>query len=192
MILKGQTMRIVKGLIFGLAALAIAGTAVPQPAAADGKENWDTLSTALVLGIAGGAELKTLTLQDTSGQMEFFKTMAATLALSEGLKAVVHEQRPDGSSDHSFPSAHAALAFAAAGYFDIRYGAQNKTLATAFYGAAALTALGRVEAKKHFFGDVAAGALIGLAFAHTFTTAAADMTVYPTGDGMGITYTRHF
>ena len=185
-------MKIVKVLIAGLVALTVSVVAMPQPATADSTDSWDKLSTALVFGLAGGAELKIFSLRDKTGQLEFFKTMAATLALSEGLKAAIHEQRPDGSSNDSFPSAHTALAFAAASYFDIRYGAENKTLVPLLYGAAALTALGRVEAKKHFLGDVAAGALIGVALTYSFTTADAEVSVSPTGDGVGVNYVKHF
>ncbi|MBI1172331.1 phosphatase PAP2 family protein [bacterium] len=183
-------MTIVKSLGAALVAVAVAGAALPEQALADSKSNWDKATTALVFGLAGGAELKTLSLHDNTGQLQFFETMGATLALSEGLKSVVHKKRPDGSGNDSFPSGHAALAFAAASYFDIRYGAENKVLVPVFYGAAALTAIGRVEAKKHYAGDVAAGALIGIAMAHVFTNP--HVSVYPTGDGVGVNYTRHF
>lgn len=163
-----------------------------QPVRANTQSNWDNFSTALVFGLAGDAELKTLSPYDQTGQVEFLKTMAATLVLSEALKSVVHEQRPDGSGNDSFPSAHTSLAFAAATYFDIRYGAENKGLVPVFYGAAVLTAVGRVAADKHYLGDVVAGALIGVAFAHTFTTPSAALAVYPTADGVGVTYTKHF
>ena len=185
-------MRTVRILIALLMTLTMTYVATSQPASADSEDSWDKLSTALVFGLAGGAELETLTRGDRTGQSEFFLTMAATLALSEGLKAVIHEPRPDGSSDDSFPSAHTALAFAAASYFDIRYGDENKTLVPFLYGAAALTAVGRVEAKKHFVGDVAAGALIGIAVAHAFTTTQEGVAVFSTGDGVGFNYVKHF
>lgn len=185
-------MRIIKILIALLVTLTMTYVATSQPASADSKDGWDKLSTALVFGLAGGAELKTFTRGDKTGQSEFLLTMAATLALSEGLKAIIHEPRPDGSSDDGFPSAHTALAFAAASYFDIRYGDENKTLVPFLYGAAALTALGRVEANKHFVGDVAAGALIGIAVAHKFTTNEEDVAVFPTSNGVGINYVKHF
>ena len=185
-------MRITDLLIAGAMAVAVTGVATPQMAAADSTGNWDKLSTALVFGLAGGAELKTLSQHDNTGQIQFLKTMAVTLIASEALKAVIHERRPDGSSNDSFPSAHSALAFAAASYFDVRYGAENKALVPFVYGAAALTAVSRVEAKKHYFGDVAAGALIGFAMGRTFTTAYTNLTVYPTGDGVGVNYTTRF
>ncbi len=185
-------MGIVKLVTAGLVAATLTGALAPTQALADKRKSWDSLSTALVFGLAGAAEWQTFTAHDTPGQMEFFKTMAATVLLTQGLKAVVHEKRPDGSSNHSFPSGHAAVAFAAASYLDIRYGAQNPGLVPVFYGAAALTALARVEAKKHYLGDVAAGALIGIGFAHLFTTPNADVSVYPTGDGVGVSVTQHF
>ena len=181
----GQTMQIVRVLIAGLVALIVSLT-MSQPAGADTKDIWDKLSTAAVFELAAEAGWKTLALGDKTGQLEFLETMAATLALSEGLKTAIPKRRPDGSSNDNFPSAHTALAFAAASYFDIRYGAKNKMLVPFFYGTAALTALGRVEAKKHFVGDVAAGALVGVALAHTFTTTFSDVSVYPTGGWHGI------
>ena len=185
-------MKIVKALITSLLAVVVSFVALPQPAAADNKDNWDNLSTALVFGLVGGAELKTLSLGDKTGQLQYLKTLAATIVLTEGLKAAVQEPRPDGSTNDSFPSAHTALAFAAASYFDIRYGAEHKALVPFVYGAATLTAFGRLAADKHFAADVAAGALIGVVFAHTFTTADTELSVYPKGDGVGVLYVKHF
>ena len=50
-------MKIVKVLIAGLVALTVSVVAMPQPATADSTDSWDKLSTALVFGLAGGAEL---------------------------------------------------------------------------------------------------------------------------------------
>ena len=190
--LKGQILRILKVFMPALLAFAIGLAAISQPVAAESEDRWDKLSTAFVLGLAGGAELQTLTQRDKAGQWEFFKTMAATLALSQGLKAVIHKQRPDGSSNDSFPSAHTALAFAAASYFDIRFGQKNQNVAPLLYSAAALTAFGRIKAKKHYFVDVAAGALLGAAMGHAFTSPNSGLNIYPTGDGAGINFATKF
>ena len=129
--LKGQILRILKVFMPALLAFAIGLAAISQPVAADSEDRWDKLSTAFVLGLAGGAELQTLTQRDKAGQWEFFKTMAATLALSQGLKAVIHKQRPDGSSNDSFPSAHTALAFAAASFSSYCFLSSSKSGAPA-------------------------------------------------------------
>lgn len=169
----------------------VGALATPHAAMADSKKSWDTLSTVLALGLVGGASVATFSKQDTQGQTQFLKTMGATLVATEALKALVHERRPDGSGNDSFPSGHTSLAFAAATYFDIRYGSHNPALVPLFYGGAVLTAVGRVSADKHYFKDVAAGALLGYAFARTLTTSA-PVTVYPTPGGVGINYTQHF
>ncbi|EEW24445.1 phosphoesterase PA-phosphatase related protein [Rhodobacter ferrooxidans] len=185
-------MRTLNVVVSGVLALFITVAATLQPALAQPQKNWDKLSTALVFGLAGGAELATLSNHDKPGQFELIKTMASTLVVVEGLKSVVHAPRPDGSGNDSFPSGHAALAFSAATYFDIRYGAENRVLVPVAYGAAALTAAARVRADKHRFGDVAAGALIGFGLAHVFTDPESPISAYPTGDGVGLNYARRF
>jgi membrane-associated phospholipid phosphatase len=42
--------------------------------------------------------------------------------IAQGLKHSVHERRPDGSGNDSFPSGHAAVSFAAAATIHRRYG----------------------------------------------------------------------
>ncbi|MDE3240918.1 MAG: phosphatase PAP2 family protein [Paracoccaceae bacterium] len=169
----------------------LATVAAPPAARADSKATWDKVSTGLALGLIGSASIAAFDKPDTQGQTQFLKTMGATLVITEALKALVHERRPDGSGRDSFPSGHAALAFAAASYFDIRYGSHNRALVPVFYGAAVLTAVGRVAADKHYFQDVAAGALLGYGMAR-FLTTSAPVAVYPTASGVGISYTSHF
>lgn len=178
----------------GLVAVFLSSVASPSPVMADPVKSWDKLSTALAFGVIGSAAYTTFSKPDAEGHTEFLKAMATTLVATEALKAIFPKNRPDGSGNDSFPSGHTSMAFAAATYFDIRYGDQYKTMVPIFYGAAALTAVGRVKANKHTFEDVAAGALIGVALAHTFTTQpdGSGTVVYPTGDGVGMTYTKKF
>ena len=74
------------------------------------------------------------------------------------LKELVKERRPDGSGMDSFPSDSTATAFAAASSIQVRYG-WNYGLPA--YAAAAFVGVSRVEADKHHWHDVAAGAVIG-------------------------------
>jgi len=76
------------------------------------------------------------------------------------LQHFIHEQRPDKSDYKSFPSDSAAVSFSAASYLQIRYGWDYGLPA---YALAAFVGYSRVEADKHHWGDVLAGALLGWA-----------------------------
>lgn len=84
---------------------------------------------------------------------------AITLALAWGLKHSVSELRPDGSDHHSFPSGHTAIAFTGAELMRIEYG---NAWGAAGYGVAALTSFLRLYNHKHWLGDVAVSAGIGI------------------------------
>ena len=103
---------------------------------------------------------------DTDGLWQLAKSEATTLAVTEILKATVHETRPDGSDDHSFPSRHASVAFAAAQFMQIRGGWAYGIPA---YIAATAVAYQRVDQKEHYTKDVIVGALIGIASSTFFT-----------------------
>jgi len=110
---------------------------------------------------------------------------AGSLFLSWGLKslgkALVSRQRPymyfgfapsgeaeSGESDQSFPSGHAALAFAGASFFSSmlsRYcddPSRRIPLIAASFACAAGASILRVASGNHFPSDVAAGAAIGI------------------------------
>ena len=81
------------------------------------------------------------------------------------LKAVVNEERPDHSDNKSFPSGHAAMAFAAARSLDKEF--RKECIWVPIVGYAAATAVGveRVVNDRHHWYDVVAGAAIGVASA---------------------------
>lgn len=78
--------------------------------------------------------------------------MGVTLGASELTKRLVHRERPDHSDHKSFYSMHTAMAGQAAGW---RYEIGIPLMAVA--------AIGRVQAKRHYWSDVAVGAAAGLA-----------------------------
>ena len=84
--------------------------------------------------------------------------MGAAFAFTEGLKYAIPEERPDGSDNKSFPSGHASASFAAAATIEKRYGWHVGLPA---HIVAAFVGVSRVEARKHFVGDVLIGAAIG-------------------------------
>jgi membrane-associated phospholipid phosphatase len=107
-----------------------------------------------------------LYLNDHEGQIAFYKSIAVSTATTFGLKYTVRRERPDGSDDHSFPSAHTMYAFQGATFIYRRYG--FKYAAAAYLGAA-FVGYSRIEADKHYLSDVLAGAAIGSLSSWFFT-----------------------
>lgn len=177
-----------------LPVVALVSSLLWVPAArADSTKTWDNISTGLVVGLGAAAVTATMHKFDDQGVKQGLLTAGATLVTVEALKALVDEPRPDGSDNKSFPSGHTALAFAAATYFDVRYGDEYKQFVPVMYGLAALTGVARVKARKHYAKDVLAGAVIGWGMAQAFTTPLSNqLLVAPTNDGMAFMYTRHF
>ena len=114
--------------------------------------------------IAGGI---TVYKNDWQGLAQFATVTAATVGTAYLLKHVVHEERPDGVDDQSFPSDTAALAFAPANYLWDRYGWQYGVPA---YAAAAFVGYSRVESKNHHWWDVAASAGMAWGFNRIVTS----------------------
>lgn len=84
--------------------------------------------------------------------------------LSFGIKKFGAELRPDSSSRTSFPSGHTAEAFVSAEFFHQEYkGRVHWTVIAAGYAIGVGTAYLRMYNNKHWFGDVVAGAGIGMA-----------------------------
>lgn len=111
------------------------------------------VAVAIALPVAAGGI--SLYKDDWQGIKQFAAVTAATVGLAYLLKHVVHEERPDGSNDQSFPSDTAALAFAPANYLWDRYGWQYGAPA---YAAAAFVGYSRVESRQHHWWDVATSA----------------------------------
>lgn len=78
------------------------------------------------------------------------------------LKYTVRVERPDKSARNSFPSGHTAMAFMGAEFLWQEYKDVSIWYGISGYAFAASTGLFRMYNKKHWFGDVAAGAGIGI------------------------------
>jgi membrane-associated phospholipid phosphatase len=124
-------------------------------AASDGvKTAGEVLRIALPVA-AGGLSLYR---EDYDGVLQLGVSEVFAEGASLVLQHFIHEQRPDKSDYKSFPSDSAAVAFSAASFLQIRYG-WNYGLPA--YALAGFVGYSRVEAKKHHWGDVLAGALLG-------------------------------
>lgn len=126
-----------------------------------------TASSAIAIGLPLVAAGIAFSRDDTEGLWQLGRSEALTLLATQVLKSSIRETRPNGEDAQSFPSRHAGVAFAAAHYLFKRYGWEAGLPA---YAAAALTGYGRVEAKEHYWKDVAAGALIGITTSAFLTT----------------------
>ena len=78
------------------------------------------------------------------------------------LKAMIKEERPDHSDNKSFPSGHAAMAFAAARSIDKEFRKDCVWIPIAGYAAATAIGIERVANKHHHWYDVLAGAGVGV------------------------------
>lgn len=78
------------------------------------------------------------------------------------MKAMIHEERPDHSDDKSFPSGHAAMAFAAARSIDKEFRKASIWIPIAGYAAATAVGVQRVARDRHHWYDVVAGAGVGI------------------------------
>ncbi len=175
-----------------LAALLSLGAFVATPVDARNVKAWDDASSAgrnalVVLALALPAVH-----HDWTGDLQAGASLAAAFSASEILKHAFPEQRPDRSDRRSFPSGHASASFAAAATLQNRYGWQvgiPAQLVAAFVG------FSRIEARKHHWYDVVAGAGIGEASGFLITSKRNDsVRVLPWGNmhGAGVSLATRF
>lgn len=89
-------------------------------------------------------------------------TLIVVTAVTQPLKGLVGEMRPDYSSTTSFPSGHTALAFSGAELLRLEYGQSSPWIPAAGFAIAALAGFMRIYNDRHWTGDVLAGAGIGI------------------------------
>ena len=104
-------------------------------------------------------------MDDSEGRMQFYKSFAANLVVTYGLKYTVDKKRPNGA-DNSFPSGHTSATFQGASFIHRRYGLRYAIPA---YVGASFVGYSRVESDNHYVEDVIAGAVIGMASSFYFT-----------------------
>lgn len=132
--------------------------------------------------VAGALGLPTVH-GDWTGDLQAGGSLLLGGGAAYGLKQVIHEERPDHSDRKSFPSAHTAQAFAAAASLENRYGWQAGIPA---FTLAGLVGVARVEARKHHWYDVAAGAAIGAGSGFLLTSPrSSNIRMTPWGDAGG-------
>ena len=148
-----------RSLRWARSGLAAAALIAASPAAAD-PHGWDQASNigrdALVVAALGVPAVQ----GDWAGSLQAGGSILVAGGATYGLKRLFPEERPDQSDRQSFPSGHTAVSFAAAASLENRYG--WKTGLPAF-AVAAFVGVARVQARKHRWDDVLAGAVLGTA-----------------------------
>ena len=121
-----------------------------------GKNWWDK---------PGSKEARNYGYADSHDWPRFVMNTGASVVVAFGaktaLKAMINEERPDHSDNQSFPSGHAAMAFAAARSIDKEFRKENIWIPIAGYAAATAVGIERVASDRHHWYDVAAGAALG-------------------------------
>jgi membrane-associated phospholipid phosphatase len=133
-----------------------------------GEVRADAVQTAGDVGavlLPAAAAAGALIAKDYRGLRQLTLAYGSTTAVVFILKPLVDRTRPNGGN-HSFPSGHAASAFAGAAFVQMRYGWK---LGLPAYAAAAFVAYSRVESKNHYTSDVVAGGAIGIGANLVFT-----------------------
>lgn len=110
--------------------------------------------------------LKLAGVQSRSSWKELAVSNVFSAALMAGavntLKYTTKENRPDNSSNNSFPSGHTATAFMCATILHKEYGALSPWYSIGGYTLAGMTGVMRQLNNRHWIGDVLVGAGIGM------------------------------
>ena len=188
------------GLLFGAAALAT--TRWDGSAAEEFRESPSWLfrggNTAGALWMQGSGALATMAAgtlmhqpQTTALGSELLRAQLVSQAFVQSLKIASERTRPDASNHWSFPSGHAASAFATASVLDRRFGWKVGLPAYALGGYVAAS---RLTSSKHYLSDVVVGAAIGVAAGRAATVGVGrlhfDLGVSPTPGGAALTFTK--
>jgi membrane-associated phospholipid phosphatase len=122
-----------------------------------------------------------------NGTLRTGDALVSTWLVTNALKGLELEARPDGGKPDSFPSGHASMAFAVATV----QAELHPDEAPYWYGGAALVSLSRVKLRRHHVQDVLAGAALGYGIAQLELGADDGLLIAPfvegNGDGVGVT-----
>lgn len=113
--------------------------------------------------------LKALGVESENSWKKRLTISAASFVMNAGvtyvLKHSIHEKRPDGTDNRSFPSGHTSIAFCGATTLMHEYYSVSPWIGVAGYAVATTVAVDRVRRNRHKWSDVIAGAAIGVASA---------------------------
>jgi len=192
----GMTQLIRRSLVStGLAFAVLAAPTLSLPARADSPARSASKfasGNGNILFLAAGVGLPLLS-DGHDGKNHALRALDAlgtSVLLSEGLKNLVREKRPDSNAHDSFPSGHATAAFSVATV----EASLNPKQAPLWYLGAALISYSRVRLHRHTVGDVLAGAALGAGTARLELAQPRGLIlspfITPDGTGMGLQMSR--
>ncbi len=163
---KQKTIFRSKVMVFGLCSV-LCSLHITKSYGQEKDRTIETIGDIFLLTLPATALGTTLIKEDKKGTWQFTKGMLLSGAITYGLKKLIHKERPDKSGFNSFPSGHTSVTFQSASFIQRRYGWKYGIPA---YLLAGFTGYSRIQADKHFFVDVLAGAAIGIGSTYLFTT----------------------
>ena len=131
------------------------------------EENIKTLGTAVAIALPVTAAGITLYKHDRMGLAQLTVETFFTLGTAYALKNIVHEERPNGADDHSFPSGTSALASSGSTYLWGRYGWEYGLPAAAL---SQFVSYSRIQAREHHWYDTLASNAIAAGYSYVLTT----------------------
>ena len=169
----------------------ILGTGSSLASANDSLTKFGDITQIAIPVVAGGIAFAK---SDGEGFIQLVEGALYTSIATHTLKATIDTERPDGSNNDSFPSGHTSAATQGAAFLAMRYGWQYGIPA---YALAGVVGYSRVEADKHYWKDVAAGAILATAIQYGVTYAGFSVTNYAVvpyfdGDSTGVTFAANF
>lgn len=176
--------------LYSASILALFVLHVGTAAAVNLQRKGDIITALLPVAAFGTAYFK----DDIEGEKQWLRATVLNEVLDSSLVILFNQTslgtRPNGHS-YSFPSGHAAFAFAQAGFLQERYGW--------WYGAPAMALAAtvsyiRVDVDKHHWRDVIAGGALGYSVAWLTVTPEKATHLAPIigPDWIGIRYERSF
>ena len=121
--------------------------------------------------------------------MDLIQALAISEMMVETLKYTTQRERPDHSSNNSFPSGHAADTFAFATALERHLGWKGAVPAYIF---SSYVAISRLPDNRHWLSDVVFGASVGIIAGRTVTRHGREfpVTLAPVPGGAAIVYVR--
>jgi len=164
-----------------------AATTSPKPAWAKFASNTGNL---LFLGAGTFLPLAEDGKQGPQHSLRTADSLITATLITEGLKRIAREKRPDANSRDSFPSGHATAAFAVA-TMQAHY---HPNQAIFWYAGASAIAYSRVKLRRHYTRDILAGAAVGIVTARVEISQSHGLLLFPFihadhksgGNGIGV------
>lgn len=127
----------------------------------------ETLGTGVAIALPLTAAGITIWKHDRIGSAQLVVETILTVGTAYALKNIVHEERPNGADDHSFPSGTSALAASGSSFLWGRYGWQYGLPA---FAASQFVSYSRIQARDHHWYDTLASSGIAAGYGYILTT----------------------